>query len=86
MTTNVVSCREVVTDQQTGLLVPPRDSTALADALELLLEDSSLRHSLAGALRERVVSEFSRTKVHEAMTEVYEAALGRKLDHGWEKG
>ena len=45
VSTDVGGVREVVGD--TGLLVPPRDPKALADALERVLSDDELRHDLA---------------------------------------
>jgi glycosyltransferase involved in cell wall biosynthesis len=55
----VVACRvaavpEVVADQQTGLLVNPRDPGALTMALETLLTDGKLRAALGGAGRRHV--------------------------------
>ena len=43
---------EVVDHQATGLLVPPSDATALADALAVYVQDPQLaaRHGAAGAL------------------------------------
>ena len=44
--TDVPGCRELVRDGDTGLLVPPRDAAALANALQLLLNDTALRQAL----------------------------------------
>ena len=49
---------ELVEDEQTGLLTPPRDAEALADAVERLVADPSLRRRLAEAGRRRVQQEF----------------------------
>jgi D-inositol-3-phosphate glycosyltransferase len=38
---------EIVKDHQDGLLIPPRDEKAVADAVLLLLQDSALRTSLS---------------------------------------
>lgn len=54
---------EILTDRETGLLVPPKNATAIARALETLLVDEPLRHRLGTALRERVVSDFSIERV-----------------------
>ena len=45
---------EMVTHGSDGLLVPPADATALADAIQLLLADDELRRSMGDAARERV--------------------------------
>lgn len=49
---------ELVENEATGLLVPPRDARALADALRRLHDDPSLRRRLGLAGREKVVREF----------------------------
>src|SRR5258706_5153467 len=52
MATSVGDVPDVVIDGQTGLIVPPRDGEALADAMERLLVDRPLRDTLAtGAAR-----------------------------------
>jgi len=49
---------EVVSDGETGLLVPPDDTEALADALNSLLRDPARAAALGRAGRERAVAEF----------------------------
>ena len=61
--TDVPGCREVVRHRVNGLLVPPRDAVALADAVAMLLENEELRHALGHRGREIVVKEFSATAV-----------------------
>jgi colanic acid/amylovoran biosynthesis glycosyltransferase len=55
---NLSGIPELVNDQLTGLLVPPRDATSLANALECYLKDPELRHRLGRAGRQKVVGEF----------------------------
>jgi glycosyltransferase involved in cell wall biosynthesis len=50
---------EAVEDGVTGILVPPANSSKLADALVVLLENSALRQSMGEAGRKRVESFFS---------------------------
>jgi glycosyltransferase involved in cell wall biosynthesis len=57
--TDVSGCREVVRDGATGLLVPPRDARALADALERLATDRDLRRRMGAAARDLVAREMS---------------------------
>ncbi|MBM4385833.1 MAG: glycosyltransferase family 4 protein [Deltaproteobacteria bacterium] len=51
--------RELITDGDTGLLVPSDDSAALAAAIERVLTDRALAGRLAARGRERVVEEFA---------------------------
>ena len=43
VTTDAPGCREIVRNGENGLLVPVRDSRALAEALRLLIENPPLR-------------------------------------------
>ena len=59
---------ELVEDGRTGVLVPPQDSVALADALQRLARDSDLRSRMGRAGREKVLREFDlRTNTRELL-------------------
>jgi glycosyltransferase involved in cell wall biosynthesis len=57
--TDVPGCREIVRHDENGLLVPLRDATALADAIEALMEDDVKRTAFGKAARELVERELS---------------------------
>jgi rhamnosyl/mannosyltransferase len=65
--------------QMTGLLVPPGDSDALAEALHRLLSDERLRTTLGNAAKRRAELEFSSDRMVSKTLQVYEAVLGRRL-------
>ncbi|MEO8187392.1 MAG: glycosyltransferase family 4 protein, partial [Burkholderiaceae bacterium] len=48
---DVPGCREIAVHNETGLLVPPRNATALADAMQTLANDSLLRRRLGQRAR-----------------------------------
>jgi len=50
---------ELVLDDRTGLLVPPGDARAIADALRRLHDDPTLRYRLGQAARAKVDAEFN---------------------------
>ena len=60
-----------IADGETGLLVPPRDPAALADALNKLLTDDALREAMGRAARERVEREFTWATVAERTAALY---------------
>ncbi len=68
VTTPVTGIPELVADGQTGLLVPPDDSKALAGALERTLDDAELCRRLAMAAREKVKTDY-RVEVNVAALE-----------------
>jgi glycosyltransferase involved in cell wall biosynthesis len=49
---------ELVVDGESGLVVPVRDSAALATAIRRLYDDAALRHKLGAAARERIGTHF----------------------------
>jgi glycosyltransferase involved in cell wall biosynthesis len=61
--TDVPGCREIVTENETGLLVPARDAVALAAALARLAGDAAHRQRMGAAARERVVERFSQERI-----------------------
>jgi rhamnosyl/mannosyltransferase len=61
--------------ERTGLLVPPSDPDALADALNRLQGDEALRQELGRAARARVELEFSPEAMIERTLGVYDEAL-----------
>lgn len=69
--TDVPGCREIVRHGENGLLVPPRDATRLADAIELLLFDRALRLKMGAKGRDMVELEFSEVKVAKETIAVY---------------
>ena len=57
--TQVGGADELVEDGATGLLVPPQDSAALADAIGWLIRDAELRDSMSAAGRRRALARFT---------------------------
>jgi glycosyltransferase involved in cell wall biosynthesis len=64
---------EIVEDGKSGLLVPPSDASALADAIEKLAKDENLRRKLALNGLERVRHHFTVAASIEEMMRVYES-------------
>ena len=62
-------------DGQTGLVVPPRDPSALAGAIQRLLADPGLREEMGRRARERVAQEFTLQKMVDRILALYEALL-----------
>lgn len=70
--TNVSAIPEVVANDETGLLVPPRDADALAGALRRLLGDHALAQHLGLLGQDRVETHFSAAQMVEATAALYQ--------------
>ena len=75
--TDVPGCRDVVRHRVNGLLVPPKNATALAEAIAVLLENPGLRNELGSRGRDIVVKEFSSTLVTRQTLALYDELLHR---------
>jgi glycosyltransferase involved in cell wall biosynthesis len=75
VTTDMPGCREVVEDGVTGYLIPPKDTNALAEAIEKLILSKNLRQKMGQVGRERIVEEFSLEAVCQETLEVYNDLL-----------
>lgn len=69
--TDIRGCREAVVDGQTGLIVSPRNSEKLAEALAKLLEDIDLRKNFGNASRQRVEAVYDELLVFERLAAAY---------------
>jgi glycosyltransferase involved in cell wall biosynthesis len=71
VTTDVPGCREVVTPGKNGILVPPRNVTALADALQRILENKEERGRMRIASRQVFEERFTSDAVRAALNQCY---------------
>ncbi|MFH1858159.1 MAG: lipopolysaccharide heptosyltransferase II [Candidatus Omnitrophota bacterium] len=69
---------EIIEDGKEGLLVPPADPLALAEAILRMLKDPSLARTCAKNLRERVEGHYSLQQMIDQTLSVYEEALQRE--------
>ena len=75
VTTDVPGCREVVTNNEDGLLVPVKNAEALADAIARLQADPALCRRLGTAARKKALSQFEERSVVERTLGVYRELL-----------
>jgi glycosyltransferase involved in cell wall biosynthesis len=74
--TNVGGTPEAIIDGETGILVPARDSDALASAIVRLVGDSDLQARLGAAGRERAAQNYSVDKYVSRLDEMYRRYSG----------
>lgn len=78
--TDVPGCREAVIDGDNGLLVPAKNASSLADAIELLLRNPELANKMGKRGRVRVEQEFSTRIVNDRTLALYQdIVVSKKL-------
>ena len=86
VSTDVPGCRAAVLHGLTGLLVPARDSTALADALAQLILQPLRRAEMGLRARDRVEREFAGTHINRQTVGLYHQLTAHSFDnspHVW---
>ncbi|MGB2580808.1 MAG: glycosyltransferase family 4 protein [Minisyncoccia bacterium] len=69
---NVGGIPEIIEEGKTGMLIQPRDSKGLAEAIKKIFESPTIRTSLGMALREKIIGDFSQEKALSATLYLYE--------------
>jgi glycosyltransferase involved in cell wall biosynthesis len=77
--TDAPGCREIVIEDQTGLLVPIEDPQALAQAIAKLATSPELRARYGNAARELVVSRLSAKIIGEQVVGLYNSMTAARL-------
>lgn len=73
VSTNVSGVPELLTDGETGLVVPPEDPRAFAAALERAIRDPALRRALGGAAERKVRTQFDHHTSVQQLTGLFES-------------
>ncbi len=81
VTTGVPGCRDIVRQGVNGIVVPPHNPAALADALEAMLKQPAMRVEMAKRGREIAVNEFSQEAVADQTLALYQSLLGPRAPH-----
>ncbi|MBK9150481.1 MAG: glycosyltransferase family 4 protein [Saprospiraceae bacterium] len=73
--TDINGCNEIIEDKVSGLLIPPKSSSAIENAVSLLIDRPEMRKALAMSARAAVVEKFSNEIVWNAVREEYQILL-----------
>lgn len=75
ITTNSIGCKDTVEDGYNGFLVPIKDSKAVADKLEILLNDEALRKEMGKNSRKIAERDFSLANVIQKHLQIYQEVI-----------
>jgi len=82
--TDIRGCREVVKRNETGILVPIKDSQALIAAIETLAQDKVRRVKLGKAGRRHILENFNHELVLERLRNFYaQVQLNLQMNGKW---
>ena len=81
ITTPVGAHSEVIEPEVSGILVPPGDVAALADALVRVIEDESLRSRLARGARDRFLEGFDVRRYAARLEQLHAGLFAPQRDH-----
>lgn len=73
--TNVGGNPEVIIHEQSGIIIEPRNSTQLKEAIETLIESEALRSEYGQSAYERIKKEFSQEIIFEKLDSMYSSLL-----------
>ena len=73
--TDVPGCREIVRNGENGLLIPPKNAEALANAISQLADDRSLRERMGKKSRELAAAHFSMKKIIARYFDIYQIEI-----------
>ncbi len=69
--TNVSGLPEFLEDRVSGMMVPPKDSQALANAMETMLKDDKLRKKVTLEARNRITRNFNNKALVQDLAQIY---------------
>ncbi len=76
--TDINGCNEIIINRVNGLIIPPKNSEALAKAMRLLMEDRNLYQHLQGNARAQITNRYEQQQIWDALLEEYQMLLKQK--------
>ena len=73
--TDINGSREIIIDGKNGIIIPPRDTDALYNAMRTFVKDSMLTHRLASQARELAASRYEQSFVRRCLKDFYRQIL-----------
>jgi glycosyltransferase involved in cell wall biosynthesis len=77
--TDINGCNEIIIEGKNGLLVPPKTTQELLEAMQKLLVDPELYSQLRKNARQMIVERYEQTHIWELLLEEYQGQIGKLL-------
>jgi glycosyltransferase involved in cell wall biosynthesis len=68
---DIIGCNNVVVANENGVFVTSKDEKSLMEKMELMYNNTDLRHSIQSVTRKSIAERFEQEKVWEALLEKY---------------
>jgi len=72
---DINGCNEIIEEGINGTIIPPKNASALADAMQQLKDDDTFRQSLIQNARERITSRYEQQVVWDALLAEYQKLI-----------
>ncbi len=76
VTTDMPGCRDAITPDETGILIQPKNAVELADAIQYLIENPTVRMTMGASGRKLAEDAFTIESVVEEHMNIYQELLG----------
>jgi glycosyltransferase involved in cell wall biosynthesis len=73
--TNINGCNEIITDKKNGLIVEPKDESALYLAMKAFLQENTLAQKLSLNTRKDIIAKYDRKQFFQFLLEEYNKVL-----------
>jgi glycosyltransferase involved in cell wall biosynthesis len=76
--TDIPPVREIMSSENVGIVVPPKNSDIIADSIEFLLHNKTLAENLCTAAKEKAFSSFNIKTIVKQYTDLFEDIMRNK--------
>lgn len=76
--TDIPGSNEIIKDQINGIVIKPKDTHSLKNAIQLLLENENLRKQFSSSIRESIVSRYDKNLVLMGLKDEYSKWINEK--------
>lgn len=76
--TDINGCNEIIIPDVNGLIIPPKNTEALLDAMKLVVNDNRLYQHLRANARSQITARYERQEVWDALLNEYQSLINKR--------